>query len=101
MSSKKVQAQLQIDVSFIADTTKLVKSLENSTKGLNLGSTFTKQISTELSKGFKEVYSDLDRMTEGLSKKGLSPKQYTDFFNVMHARLKDSIKFTDNLKKIN
>ena len=99
MSSKKVQAQLQIDVSFIADTTKLVKSLENSTKGLNLGSTFTKQISTELSKGFKEVYSDLNRMTEGLSKKGLSPKQYTDFFNVMHARLKDSIKFTDNLKK--
>ena len=39
MNNKKVQAQMQIDVSFIGNTTKLVKDLQTATKGLNLSST--------------------------------------------------------------
>lgn len=99
MANKKVQAQMQINVSFLSDTTKLVKQLESATKNLNLDSSFGKQFSATLNKSFKDVYSNIDRMTEGLSKKGLSSKQYTAFFNSMNARLKDSIQFTQSLKK--
>lgn len=99
MNSKKVQAEMQVNVSFLGNTTKLVKQLENTTKQLNLDGSFTKQIGADLNKSFKEVYTNLNKMTEGLSKKGLSTKQYTAFFNDMNARLKDSIKFTQDLKK--
>ena len=99
MNGKKVQAQMQIDVSFLADTTKLVKDLQSTTQKLNLDSSFSKQLATNLSKGFKEVFSNLDKMSEGLSKKGLSPKQYTTFFNTMNARLQESLKFSQDLKK--
>lgn len=98
MANKKVQAQMQINVSFVGDTTKLVKQLENSTKNLQLDAGFSKQISANLTKGFKEVYANLDKMVEGLSKKGLSSKQYTAFFTSMNDNLKQSIGFTKNLK---
>lgn len=98
MSNKKIQAQMQIDVTFLGDTTKLVKQLEDSTKKLNLSSDFGKQLGTSLTKSFKEVYSIIDKMSEGLSKKGLSSKQYTSFFESMNERLKDSLKFTKELK---
>ena len=99
MNSKRVQAQMQIDVSFLADTTKLVKQLQDSTNKLNLDAGFTKQFSNNLNKGFKEIFSNLDKMTEGLSKKGLSPKQYTAFFNGMNDKLQESLKLTQNLRK--
>ena len=99
MNSKRVQAQMQIDVSFLADTTKLVKQLQDSTNKLNLDAGFTKQFSNNLNKGFKEIFSNLDKMTEGLSKKGLSPKQYTTFFNGMNDKLQESLKLTQNLRK--
>lgn len=98
MSNKKVQAQMQINVSFLSDTKQLVKQLEDSTRSLKLDSSFGRQLSSSLDKSFKDVYSNLDRMIEGLSKKGLSSKQYTSFFNGMNDRLKDSLKFTKDLK---
>jgi hypothetical protein len=99
MNNKKVQAHMQIDVSFVANTTKLVKELENSTKKLNLGSVVTRDLATNLSKGFKEVYGNLDKMATGLSKKGLSSKQYTAFFDSINDRLQQSLGFTQDLKK--
>ncbi len=99
MNSRKVQAQMQIDVSFLSDTTKLVKQLQTATSQLKLDGNFGKQFSAELSKSFKEVNTIMSKMTEGLSKKGLSTKEYTNFFNEMHAKLKESIKFTDGLKQ--
>lgn len=98
MTNKKIQAQMQVDVSFLANTTDLVKQLENATRSLKLDSGFGKQIGTSLDKSFKEVYTNLNKMTEGLSKKGLTSKQYTTFFDGMNARLKDSVKFAQNLK---
>ena len=98
MSNKRLQAQMQIDVSFLSDTTKLVKQLEDSTKSLKLNSEFGKQFSSSLTKSFKDVYANIEKMSEGLSKKGLSSKQYASFFEDMNNRLKDSLKFTKELK---
>lgn len=98
MSNKRLQAQMQIDVSFLSDTTKLVKQLEDSTKSLKLDSEFGKQFSSSLTKSFKDVYANIEKMSEGLSKKGLSSKQYASFFEDMNNRLKDSLKFTKELK---
>jgi len=99
MNSRKVQAQMQIDVSFLSDTTQLVKQLQSATSQLKLDGNFGKQFSAELTKSFKEVNTIMSKMTEGLSKKGLSTKEYTNFFNEMHAKLKESIKFTEGLKQ--
>lgn len=99
MNNKKVQAHMQVNVSFLGDTTKLVKQLEDTTKKLNLEGSFTKQLGTNLTKGFKEVYSTIEKMGEGLSKKGLSSKQYTAFFNEMNGKLRESVNFTKDLKK--
>lgn len=99
MNNRKVQAHMQINVSFLGDTTRLVKQLEDTTKKLNLEGSFTKQLGTNLTKGFKEVYSTIEKMGEGLSKKGLSSKQYTAFFNEMNGKLRESINFTKDLKK--
>lgn len=97
-NNKKIQAQMQIDVTFLSDTTKLVKQLEDSTKNLKLNSDFGKQLGVSLNKSFKEVYSTIEKMTEGLSKKGLSSKQYSSFFTEMNEHLKTSLKFTKELK---
>lgn len=98
MNNKKIQANMQIDISFIGNTSKLVKQLESEVGRLNLSSTIGSKLTTSLEKSFKEVYSNLDKMAEGLSKKGLSPKQYTAFFSGMHEKLQTSIKFTQTLK---
>lgn len=98
MNNKKIQANMQIDISFIGNTSKLVKQLESEVGRLNLNSTIGSKLTTGLEKSFKEVYSNLDKMAEGLSKKGLSPKQYTAFFSGMHEKLQTSIKFTQTLK---
>ena len=97
-NNKKIQAQMQIDVTFLSDTTKLVKQLEDSTRNLKLNSDFGKQLGASLNKSFKEVYSTIEKMTEGLSKKGLSSKQYSSFFTEMNEHLKTSLKFTKELK---
>lgn len=99
MASKKIQAQMQIDVSFIGNTTKLVKDLEKSFKQLNLSSTLTKQIEADLNKGFKDTFANLGKMAEGLSKPGLSAKQYTAFFDSINNKVEESTKIFGTLKK--
>lgn len=98
MNNKKIQAQMQIDVSFIGNTTKLVKDLQTATKGLNLSSTLTKQFETDMNRSFKETLGNLSKLTEGLGKKGFSAKQYTDFFNNINLKIQESTKFIGNMK---
>lgn len=98
MNNKKVQAQMQIDVSFIGNTTRLVKDLQTATKGLNLSSTLTKQFEADMNRSFKETLGNLSKLTEGLGKKGFSAKQYTDFFNNINLRIQESTKFIGNMK---
>lgn len=99
MATKKVQAQMQIDVAFVGNTTKLIKDLEQGFSKLNLSSNLTKQIEADLGKGFKDTLVNLNKMAEGLSKKGLSSKQYTDFFNSINSKVEDTTKIFSTLKK--
>lgn len=99
MNNKKIQAQMQINVSFMGNTTNLLKQLQDATKSLKLDSSLYKPLTDGLTKGFKEAFDIVNQMSTGLSKKGLSPKQYDDFFNEMHAKLKDSVRFINDLKK--
>ena len=99
MASKKVQAQMQIDISFVGNTTKLVKDLEKSLSQLNLSSNLTKQIEADLNKGFKDTFANLGKMAEGLSKPGLSAKQYTAFFDSINNKVEESTKIFGTLKK--
>ena len=99
MTNKKVQAQMQIDVSFVGNTTKLIKDLEHSFSKLNLSSNLTKQLEYDLNKGFKDTFSNLGKMAEGLSKPGLSSKQYTTFFDNINKKIEDSTKVFGTLKK--
>ena len=90
---------MQIDISFIGNTTKLVKDLEKSFSQLNLSSNLTKQIEADLNKGFKDTFANLGKMAEGLSKPGLSAKQYTAFFDSINNRVEESTKIFGTLKK--
>ena len=56
MTNKKVQAQMQINVSFVGNSTKLVKNLEQNFSKLNLSSGLTKQLEADLNKSFKDIY---------------------------------------------
>ena len=98
MNNKKVQAQMQIDVSFVGNTTKLVKDLQTATKGLNLSSTLTKQFETDMNRSFKETLGNLSKLTEGLGKKGFSSKQYTEFFNNINLKIQESTRFIGTMK---
>ena len=92
MNNKKIQSQMQINVSFVGDATKMLKALEKNVSNLNLSSTLTKGLETNLNKTFQSLYSNLDKMKEGLSKKGLSAKQYTDFFEGVNKKVGESTK---------
>lgn len=98
MNNKKIQSQMQINVSFIGDATKMLKTLEKDVSNLNLSSTLTKGLETNLNKTFQSLYSNLDKMSEGLSKKGLSAKQYTDFFEGVNKKVGESTKLFGTLK---
>lgn len=99
MANNKTKAQIQIDVSFVTNATKLVKDLQGGLKGLNLSSVLTKDLATGLNQGFKTLIGDLNKMTEGLSKKGLNPKQYQEFFNQMNVKIQQSTGFITRLGK--
>lgn len=99
MSSKKVTAEMQLNVSFVGNATKLFKDLEKGLSQLNLSSTLTKPLETSLNKSFKDTFNNLEKMASGLSKKGLSPKQYDAFFNTMNNRIEESTRIFDNLKE--
>jgi len=98
MNNKKVQAQMQIDVSFVSDASKLVKSLQDATQKLDLSSPLAKQFETEMTKGFKDTLANMSKLEEGLSKKGLSQKTYTEFFNGMNLKIQESTKFLGSMK---
>ena len=97
MNNKKIQANMQINVGFVADTTELVKQVENKFKGLNLGSSLFSGVTTSLEKNFKDIYSNLDKMASSLSKRGLSTKQYENLFNGFNDNILRSI---DNIEKL-
>lgn len=99
MANNKTKAQIQIDVSFVTNATKLVKDLQGGLKGLNLSSVLTKDLSTGLNQGFKTLIGDLNKLADGLGKKGLNPKQYQDFFNQMNAKIYQSTGFVTRLGK--
>ena len=98
MNNKKIQSQMQINVSFVGDATKMLKTLEKNVSNLNLSSALTKGLETNLNKTFQSLYSNLDKMKEGLSKKGLSVKQYTDFFEGVNKKVGESTKLFGTLK---
>ena len=97
--SKKTRPELQIDVGFVSDTTKLVKDLQSATKGLKLNSPLTKEFESNLTRSFKDTIGNLNKMAEGLSKQGLNSKQYTEFFNNMNLKIRESTKFIGGLKE--
>ena len=99
MANNKTKAQIQIDVSFVSNATKLVKDLQGGLKGLNLSSVLTKDLATGLNQGFKTLIGDLNKMSEGLGKKGLNPKQYQEFFNQMNTKIQQSTGFITRLGK--
>ena len=89
---------MQIDVSFVSDASKLVKSLQEATQRLDLSSPLTKQFETEMTKSFKDTLANMSKLEEGLSKKGLNSKAYTDFFNNMNLKIQESTKFLGSMK---
>ena len=97
--SRKTKPELQIDVTFVSDATKLVKDLQSATKGLKLNSPLTKEFESNLNRSFKDTIGNLNKMAEGLSKQGLNSKQYTEFFNNMNLRIRESTKFIGGLKE--
>lgn len=99
MNNKKIQAHMQLNVSFVSDTAKMIKDLQTSLKSLDFSSGFTKQIKTNLDKSFKDTFANLDKMADGLSKKGLNPKQYMDFFTAINAKIEESTHFFGKLKQ--
>ena len=98
MGKKNVQANMQIDVSFVANTKNLVKELEKSTSSLKLDSGLTKGFGTSLNKSFKEVYTNLDKMSQRLNKPGLSSKEYTNIFKTLNSQIQDSLENITSLQ---
>jgi TP901 family phage tail tape measure protein len=97
--SRKTRPELQIDVTFVSDATKLVKDLQSATKGLKLNSPLTKEFESNLNRSFKDTLGNLNKMAEGLSKQGFNSKQYTEFFNNMNLKIRESTKFIGGLKE--
>lgn len=104
MNNKKIQANMQINVGFIADTTKLVKQVETDMKQINLGSSLADNISTSLDKNFRDIGTNLEKMMTSIGKRGLSLKQYQNFFNTFNDNVQRSVKnvkgLADELTKI-
>ena len=99
MNNKKVQAHMQLNVTFVSDAAKMVKDLQTSLKSLDFSSGFTKQLENNLNKSFKDTLTNLDKMADGLSKKGLNPKQYMDFFTAINTKIEDSTHILGKLKE--
>ena len=95
MNNRKIQANMQINVGFVANTTELVKQVENKFKNINLSSSLFSEVSTGLDKNFREIRTNLEKMITGLGKRGLSVKQYENIFNTLNDnvnRAKQNIK---------
>lgn len=99
MNKKKIQAQMQLDVSFVGNTTQLVKQLDALPGKLHLNTAVTKQLGEGFAKSYKSTISNLSKLAEGLSKPGLSAKQYTTFFDNINLKIQDTSKQMFTLKK--
>ena len=97
MKNKKFQASMEIDVSFVGKTAELVKSLEADVSKVDLSSKLLKGTEQSVKRAFKEIYSDLDKMSTGLSKKGLNTKQYTQVFDTLNTKIKQNLNEVGNL----
>ena len=98
MNKRKVQAQMELDISFIGNTTKLVKQLQDIPKNLNLGTGLGKSFESGIEKSIKDTIANLNKLGEGLGKKGLSTKQYETFFNKMNLKIQDSSRILTTMK---
>ena len=99
MNNKKIQANMQINVGFVADTTQLVKSIESKMKQIDLGSSLASGVGTSLDKQFKDIIVNLEKMMTGLGKRGLSLKQYDNTFNTLNDNIKRSVQNVKELGK--
>ena len=99
MNNKKIQAQMQINVSFLAQPTELVKQLQTAVNQLKLSSNFGKTLGTELSKGIKEGLGDINKLTTNLSKKGLSTKEYNQSFDQLLNKMEQMSTMTQSVRK--
>lgn len=97
MNGRKIQANMQINVGFVANTTDLVKKIESQFKQINLSSSLFAGVSTGLDKNFKDIRVNLEKMMSGLSKRGLSVKQYENVFNTLNDGIK---RATANIKAL-
>jgi len=97
MKNKKLQASMEIDVSFVGKTADLVKSLEADVSKVDLSSKLLKGTEQNVKRAFKEIYSDLDKMAGTLSKRGLNTKQYTQIFDTLNTRIKQNLGEIENL----
>ena len=92
MNNKKVQANMQINVSFLADSQKLVKELNNIPNQLHLSNKITEQLGRGFNTTIQNLSANLNKMLDGLSKPGLNAKQYTSIFDNFSLRIQDNIK---------
>lgn len=97
MKNKKLQASMEIDVSFVGKTADLVKSLEADVSKVDLSSKLLKGTEQNVKRAFKEIYSDLDKMSSSIGKKGLNTKQYTQIFDTLNTRIKQNLGEIENL----
>ena len=92
MSNKKTQANMQINVSFLANTQKLVKELNEIPNQLHLDNKITDQLGKGLNTSLQSLTTNLNKLFDGLSKPGLSAKQYTAIFDNTKLKIQDNIK---------
>jgi TP901 family phage tail tape measure protein len=97
MKNKKFQASMEIDVSFVGKTAELVKSLEADVSKVDLSSKLLKGTEQSVKRAFKEIYTDLDKMSSAIGKKGLNTKQYTQIFDTLNTRIKQNLGEIGNL----
>ena len=99
MNNKRIQANMQLNISFLAKPEQLIKQMASISKQINLNSAFGKPVTDALTKGFKDALDTVNKMSQGLSKKGLNPKEYTQLFSELNNKLEESLNFTRELKK--
>lgn len=96
MNNKKIQAQMQIDVSFLSKGLTLTKDIQSQLDRIKLTG-INKQFSDDITKHLKSIESSYNKMIAGLSKKGLTSKQYSQIFEEGSLAIKKNI---DSIKEV-
>ena len=92
MNNKKIQAQMQIDVSFLSKGLSLTKDIQSQLDKVKFTGPLTKHFTDDLSKQFKAIETNYNKMISGLSKKGLNSKQYTAIFEEGNLAIRKNIE---------